>query len=588
MTAADQETSSPRFVRRIVKQQPEGVTPLLARVYGARQILTAAELDLDLKRLLPPDGLPDLLAAVERLRVALNERQRILLVGDFDADGATSVALGVSALRAMGAAHVDFVVPNRFAYGYGLSPEIVDLAASLQPDLIVTVDNGVASVAGVDRARTYGIDVVVTDHHLPGATLPDAVALVNPVLSTSTFPSRALAGVGVIFYLLSKLRSVLVETGWFRTRDLPVPNMADYLDLVALGTVADVVPLDQNNRILVHQGLLRIRAGRTRPGITALLQVAKREPARLLASDLGFAVGPRLNAAGRLDDMTIGIRCLLATELAEARSLAIALDQLNRARQELEHTMVADAELILADHRLEGEVREGICLFDPSWHQGVVGIVAGRLKERLHRPVIAFAEAGATAPDELKGSARSVPGLHMRDLLDEIATLHPGMLPRFGGHAMAAGLSLKRIHFKRFAVIFDRKVRERLPEDARDSIVYTDGTLALDEYGLETANALAQGGPWGQGFPEPLFEGEFEVVSHRVVGENHLKLTLRAGDPSGGRRLVDAIAFRQAPVAARLAATGGGRVHAAFRLARNDFGDSPTVQLVVEHLRPLQ
>ena len=574
----------PRFVRRIVTSDLPGLPPVLARVYGARQIESRHELDLDLQLLLPPDGLPDLQPAVERLQLAISQQERILLVGDFDADGATAVALGVSALKAFGAQHVDFVVPNRFAYGYGLSPEIVDLAATTKPDLIVTVDNGVASVAGVERAREYAIDVIITDHHLPGAVLPNALAIVNPVLPKAKFASRSLAGVGVIFYVLSRLRSTLVESGWFREQAIPVPNMADYLDLVALGTVADVVPLDHNNRILVQQGLARMRAGRTRPGISALLQVAKRDPAHLSASDLGFALGPRLNAAGRLDDMTIGIRCLLSDNLAQARSLAIALDQLNRARRELEQVMVADAELILANQQFNGDQRDGICLYDPSWHQGIVGIVAGRLKERLHRPVIAFAEAGATAPDELKGSARSVPGLHIRDLLDEIATAYPGLLPRFGGHAMAAGLSLKRIHFKRFATIFDRKVRERLPADARDAIVHTDGNLAPEEFSMETALAITHGGPWGQGFPEPLFEGEFEMVSQRVVGGTHLKMTLGlTGTQAGRRRLIDAIAFGQEP----LPAGSSTMVHITFRLVRNDFGDVPTIQLVVEHLRVL-
>ncbi len=584
MTDEPTGSQAPRFVRRLVKGELAGLPPVLARVYGARQIESRRQLDLDLKRLLPPDGLPDLQLAVERLQRAINDQERILFVGDFDADGATSVALGVSALKAFGAQQVDFVVPNRFAYGYGLSPEIVDLAATTKPELIVTVDNGVSSVAGVERAREYGIDVIITDHHLPGAQLPAALAIVNPVLPHATFASRSLAGVGVIFYVLSRLRSALVETGWFQAQAIPVPNMADYLDLVALGTVADVVPLDHNNRILVHQGLARMRAGRTRPGISALLQVAKRDPAHLSASDLGFAVGPRLNAAGRLDDMTIGIRCLLSDDLAQARNLAIALDQLNRARRELEQVMVADAELILANQQFSGDQRDGICLYDPSWHQGVVGIVAGRLKERLHRPVIAFAESGATAPDELKGSARSVPGLHVRDLLDEIATAYPGLLPRFGGHAMAAGLSLKRIHFKRFATIFDRKVRERLPDEARDAIVYTDGHLSNDEFSMETALAIAQGGPWGQGFPEPLFEGEFELVSQRVVGATHLKMTLALmGTQNGRRRLIDAIAFSQEPLTTGVSTS----VHATFRLVRNDFGDAPTIQLVVEHLRAL-
>ncbi len=574
----------PRFVERPVDRPLAGVHPVLGRIYGARGVTSKDQLNHELKALLSPEGLPDIDRAVDRLARAIREGQRILLVGDFDADGATSVALGVSVLRALGAEQVDFVVPNRFTYGYGLSPEIVDLAATHSPDLLVTVDNGVASIAGVEQARTLGIDVIITDHHLPGKTLPPALAVVNPVLDSSTFGSRNLAGVGVIFYVLSRLRSRLAAEGWFESKGIRNPNMAECLDLVALGTVADVVPLDHNNRVLVAQGIARIRAGRARPGIAALLQVARRDAAKINASDLGFAVGPRLNAAGRLDDMTIGIRCLLASTLEEARSLAIALDQLNRARQELEQVMVADAEMIVSQQVAAGEGRDGICLYDPGWHQGVVGIVAGRLKDRLHRPVIAFAEAGSSAPDELKGSARSVPGLHMRDLLDAIATSHPGLLPRFGGHAMAAGLSLKRIHFKQFATVFNKLVSLNLPAESRDAIVYTDGALALDDLSLETADALASAGPWGQAFPEPLFQGEFEVISHRIVGENHLKLTVSmTGAERRRRRLIDAIAFRQA----ELATEPFARAYMTYRVSRNDYGDVPTVQLVVEHLVPV-
>lgn len=574
----------PRFIRRPVDRVLPGVHPVLGRIYGARGVTSVDELNHELKALLPPDGLPDLDVAVARLAKAVEQGERILLVGDFDADGATSVALAVTTLKALGAEQVDFVVPNRFTFGYGLSPEIVDLAATRSPDVIVTVDNGVASMAGVERARELGIDVIVTDHHLPGRELPAALAVVNPVLATSSFRSRCLAGVGVIFYVLSRLRARLAANHWFEHRGIRNPNLAECLDLVALGTVADVVPLDHNNRVLVSQGLARIRAGRARPGIAALLQVARREAAKINAADLGFAIGPRLNAAGRLDDMTIGIRCLLAATPEEARSLAIALDQLNRARQELEQTMVADAELIVAREVAAGEGRDGLCLYDPSWHQGVVGIVAGRLKDRLHRPVIAFAEAGSTAPDELKGSARSVPGLHMRDLLDEIATSHPGLLPRFGGHAMAAGLSLKRIHFRQFSTVFNRLVSARLPDEARDAVVYTDGPLAPEDISLATAEVLAGAGPWGQAFPEPLFEGEFDVISHRIVGEHHLKLTVSPALGSGGRRrLLDAIAFRQAA----LATPSFERATMTYRLSRNDFGEVPTVQLVVEHLVPV-
>jgi single-stranded-DNA-specific exonuclease len=505
---------------------------------------------------------------------AIETDESILLVGDFDADGATSVALAVSLLRALGARQVDFLVPNRFDYGYGLSPEIVALAAQRAPGLLITVDNGVSSVAGVAAANAAGMDVIVTDHHLPGRELPAALALVNPNLPDCRFASKALAGVGVIYYLLGVVRSRLRDAGWFRTR--PEPNLADWLDLVALGTVADVVPLDANNRILVHQGLGRMRAGRCRPGVRALAEVAGRSLHKLTAQDLGFALGPRLNAAGRLSDMTLGIRCLLSTDMDEARSLARGLDELNRMRRELERDMVQEAELIVAGHRVEAADRFGVCVYEPGWHQGIIGIVAGRLRERINRPVIAFAEAGDASPDELKGSARSLPDLHVRDTLDAIAARYPGMLVRFGGHAMAAGLSIKRVHYTRFAKAFDTEVRRRLPTAALDPTLETDGSLAADELCLTMAQRLAEAGPWGQSFPEPLFHGEFDLVNQRVVGQEHLKLVMRH---DGG--LVDAIAFRRAPLGE------AKRLQVAYRLAENDYGDVPTLQLVVEHLAPL-
>ncbi len=416
--------------------------------------------------------------------------------------------------------------------------------------------------------------MIVTDHHLPGRQLPDACAIVNPNLPGSRFPSPHLAGVGVAYYLLGVVRGVLRDAGWFADR--PVPNLADWLDLVALGTVADVVPLDRNNRLLVHQGLARMRAGRCRPGIRALAEVAKRNVARLTEQDLGFFIGPRLNAAGRLRDMAIGIRCLLAEDLAEARELARALDELNAARRELEAEMVRDAELIVARHETAVADRFGVALYDPSWHQGVIGLVAGRLRERLDRPVVAFADAGALAPDELRGSARSVPGLHVRDAFDAIAARYPGMLVRFGGHAMAAGLSLKRVHYPRFARAFDAEVARVLPPEALTRVIETDGTLEEAELTLATARQLRDGGPWGQAFPAPRFHDEFEVVSQRVVGQTHLKLVLRRG-----RRVLDAIAFRQPPI------PDARRVEVVFELSENDFGDPPTLQLVVEHLRVL-
>ena len=551
----------------------DSLPPLLQRVYRNRGIHDTSELDLSLRALAPPDLLPDLDVAAQRLCEAVMAQQRILIVGDFDADGATAVALSVSLLEAMGAQRVSFLVPNRFEFGYGLSPEIVDLAAARQPDVIVTVDNGVSSVAGVDRARTLGIDVIVTDHHLPGEELPKALAIVNPNLAGCEFPSPAMAGVGVVYYLLSRTRVRLKANGWFEQR--AEPNLAGWLDLVALGTVADVVPLDQNNRVLVAQGLKRIQAGHCRPGIKALCQIARRDYQRLNASDLGFAIGPRLNAAGRLDDMTIGIRCLLAVDDAEAIELATALDELNRTRRALEQEMVKDAELIVAASKPVDDDHYGICVYDPSWHQGVVGIVAGRMKDRFHRPVIAFAEAGDTAPDELKGSARSLPDLHIRDALDAIAARYPGMLSKFGGHAMAAGLSIKRVHYRRFAKVFDAMVKELIPARALQPELLTDGELMESEFTLKMARMLAQAGPWGQQFPAPLFHGTFEVVNQRVVGEHHLKLVLKTGG-----KLIDAIAFRQPPVAAT-------QVLVAYRLEENEYRDNVTLQLMVEHIAAL-
>ena len=563
----------------VARQPNQGLLPsaepaVLDRIFAARGVRRTDELDRSLAQLHTPDAMIDIEPAAERLMGALLQGERILIVGDFDADGATSVALSVSVLQAMGADNVDFLVPNRFDFGYGLSAEIVSLAATRNPAVIVTVDNGVSSVAGVAAANQLGIDVIVTDHHLPGQQLPEALAIVNPNRPDCDFPSKALAGVGVIFYLLGRLRAKLEVQGWFDSRERP--NMADWLDLVALGTVADVVPLDRNNRILVHQGLQRIRAGHCRPGIQALCEVAGRSRSNLSAGDLGFALGPRLNAAGRLDDISIGIRCLLAPDVKSAKQLAVALDELNRARREIENTMVREAELMLAALDMEFGDAYGICVFDESWHQGVVGIVASRVKDRVHRPVIAFAPAGDSAPDELKGSARSVSAVHVRDALDAVAARYPGMIRKFGGHAMAAGLSIKQIHYDRFRRAFDDQVRRMLPAEALTPEVYTDGELATHEMNLKTARSIASAGPWGQGFPEPLFHGEFALVSQRVVGERHLKLVLRQEG-----KLLDAIAFRQDPVPAEC------RLRVAYRLEENDYRDPSTLQFVVEHLATL-
>ena len=548
---------------------------LLDRVFAARGITEPAQLERGLANLLSPADLPEIDQAAQRLADAIIQDQKILIVGDFDADGATSVALCLLALRAMGARHVDFLVPNRFDYGYGLSLEIVQLAAGMTPRVIVTVDNGVASVDGVALANELGIDVVVTDHHLPGDVLPDAFALVNPNVVNSRFGSKAMAGVGVAYYLLSWVRQALRQQQHFVSRGIDEPNMAQYLDLVALGTVADVVPLDHNNRILVHQGLLRIQRGLTRPGIAALARVGKRDLMTLSSADMGFALGPRLNAAGRLQDISVGIRCLVTDDPAEAGRLAAELDSLNQTRREIEQGMVADAEMILTQITPDPD-EMGISVYHESFHQGVVGIVAGRLREKFHRPAIVFADASGGS-DELKGSARSIDGLNIRDLLDSIATKRPGMLLKFGGHAMAAGLSIKRVHLPRFQKAFDKAVREAVTPDMLDEVLLTDGELAKEALNLQTVAKLANAGPWGNGFAEPTFEGEFTLVNQRVVGQDHLKLVLAMQD-----QLIDGIAFRQPPLDDQ-----PERVRVVYRPALNDYGGRQTLQLMVEYIEAM-
>ena len=560
-------------LQRDLTDQP----PMLQRVYAARGVSNAEELKLVTSALHRPSELLGLDAAAERVAKAVTNNESVLFVGDFDADGATASALGVSLLQALGSERVDFLVPNRFDFGYGLTPEIVAVAARDQPQLIVTVDNGISSLAGVAAANELGIDVVVTDHHLPGPELPNAFAIVNPNQEGCPFPSKNLAGVGVIWYLLSAVRRVLSEQGWFKGR--VEPNPAQWLDLVALGTVADVVPLDQNNRILVHQGLLRMRAGHLRPGLRAIAKVAGRNISELVAQDLAFALGPRLNAAGRLEDMTIGIRCLLATDDEEALRLATALNELNRSRRSIEAEMTQEAELAildLADEESEVADKRGLTVYREHWHQGVVGIVAGRMRERFHRPVIAFAEAGGIAPDELKGSARSIPGLHVRDVLADIDTRFPGLIVRFGGHAMAAGLSLKRRHLSRFSKAFDAAVAARVADEDLQNTVVTDGALDAHEVLLANAELLARGGPWGQGFEEPVFHGVFELVSQRVVGEDHLKMVVGTGG-----EVFDAIKFRQAPM------TDAKSVELVYHLSVNEWRDRRSLQLMVEHCRPV-
>ncbi len=553
---------------------PASLHPVLRRIYRARQVRTAAELDSALGKLLPPTQLLGIESAVALLERALRERRRVLVVADFDADGATSCAVVLRALKQMGVQDVDFLVPNRFEYGYGLTPEIVTLAARKNPDLLITVDNGISSVEGVRAARERGMQVLITDHHLPGAVLPEADAIVNPNQPGDVFPSKYLAGVGVAFYLMLALRAQLRTAGWFGA-ERPEPNLANLLDLVALGTVADVVPLDANNRILVAQGLARLNAGVGNPGVRALLAVAGRAPGRVTATDLGFLAGPRLNAAGRLADMSLGIACLLTDDPAAAAGMAHELDALNRERRSIEAGMQQQALDAVARLYLdEAGLPRGLCLYDASWHQGVIGLVASRIKERTHRPVIAFAPAGET---ELKGSARSVPGLHIRDALDNIAARQPQLLSKFGGHAMAAGLSLARDQFEAFARAFDEEVSRWLSDDDLRGRLYTDGELATEDFSLNLAETLRAGGPWGQGFPEPLFDGCFDVLDRRIVGEKHLKLTLR----SGNSQPISAIAFHAAGTP-----SAWTRVRAAYRLDVNEYQGSRSLQLVLVHLEP--
>nr|WP_298166825.1 single-stranded-DNA-specific exonuclease RecJ [uncultured Pseudomonas sp.] len=550
--------------------------PLLTRLYAARGVQSAADLDKGLARLIPYQQMKGMTAAVELLVQGLQQGQRMLIVGDFDADGATASTVGLLGLRMLGAAHVDYLVPNRFEYGYGLTPEIVAVALEREPQLLITVDNGISSVEGVAAAKAAGLTVLVTDHHLPGAELPAADAIVNPNQPGCEFPSKAMAGVGVMFYVLLALRAHLREIGWFDAQR-PEPNLGELLDLVALGSVADVVPLDANNRILVHQGLARIRAGRARPGLRAILEVAGRDHRRITSTDLGFILGPRLNAAGRLDDMSLGIECLLCDDEALVRDMAVQLDQLNQDRKAIEQGMQREALAQLKDLPL-ADMPFGLCLFEADWHQGVIGILASRMKERYHRPTIAFADAGDGV---LKGSARSVPGFHIRDALDAVAAKHPQLISKFGGHAMAAGLSLPQENFGAFAVAFDAEVRRQLSEDDLTGRLLSDGSLSLEEFHLPLAKELRNAGPWGQHFPEPLFHGVFQLTQQRIVGERHLKVVLKT--ECGGQTL-DGIAFN---IDRELWPNPTVRwVELAYKLDVNEYRGQETVQLLIAHIQP--
>jgi single-stranded-DNA-specific exonuclease len=565
--------------RRVVTHLPEELVefePMLQRIYASRGIVKKIELDKHLNQLLPFDGLLGLDATSARLAHALKAQERILIVGDFDADGATSSALAVSALRAMGAKHVEFLVPNRFEFGYGLTPGIIGVAKRWNPHVIVTVDNGIASFEGVLAAREAGIDVLVTDHHLAADTLPEALAIVNPNQPGDKFPSKTIAGVGVIFYVMLALRQHLRSLNWFKTEGLSEPNMAQFLDLVALGTVADVVGLDHNNRILVEQGLRRIRQGACRPGIRALINVAKRDVAYLRESDLGFAVAPRLNAAGRLDDMSLGIDCLLATTDEAAQTFARELDELNIERRKIEGEMQAQALEALNKLTMFGKEADlpcALCLMDKAWHQGVIGILAGRLKERYHRPVVAFAHV---SPDELKGSVRSIPHVNIRDVLASIDRLHPGLITKFGGHAMAAGLSLPPEHFSKFHDSFIQAIQLELQGVSLQGEILSDGSLDPASFNLDVAKKLQQGGPWGQQFLEPVFDDVFDILDSRVVGKHHLKFVLR--HEQGGEAL-DAIAFNIDKE--RWPNHRTQRLHAAYKLDINVYRGRERLQLML-------
>jgi len=550
-------------------------SPLLTKLYASRGITADSELDNSTKTLIHANQLKGMSSACELLYQAYLTRQKIIIIGDFDADGATSTALSVLSLRALGFQNIDYLIPNRFDYGYGLSPEIVDLAAQQGADLLMTVDNGISSISGVAHAKKLGIAVLVTDHHLPGNETPIADAIVNPNQIGCDFPSKNLAGVGVAFYVMLALRSLMQEKGCFT--HFPAPNLANFLDIVALGTVADVVKLDSNNRTLVHQGLARIRAGFCRPGISALIQVAKRNQQQLVATDLGFSLGPRLNAAGRLDEMSHGVELLLCEDYLRANTLATELDALNLSRREIEQSMQQEAMLSLQKLSIDQtNLPLALCLFEADWHQGVIGLVASRIKEKYYRPTFAFARAN---DGEIKGSARSIPGIHIRDMLDLVDKSIPGVILKFGGHAMAAGLSLLEKDFNLFNETLNAVLKAQVDENILQNVILSDGQLAAEQFDLSIAQELRDAGPWGQGFPAPIFDGVFELKQQRLVGLKHLKMVLQQGD-----KLIDAIAFNIDPEAWPNLSVK--EVFCVYSLDVNEFRGQRTVQLLVQLLEP--
>ncbi|HDU2616244.1 TPA: single-stranded-DNA-specific exonuclease RecJ [Proteus mirabilis] len=574
-------TIEPTLRRRVAKATalPESLDPLLRQIYANRGITSETQLERSLKGLLHYQDLNGIDVAISLLVEALKLQSRIVIVGDFDADGATSTALAIKALRQMGFQQVSYHIPNRFDDGYGLSPQVVHDVAKKGVDLIITVDNGISSFEGVDVAHEYGIRVLVTDHHLPGHSLPQADAIINPNLADCAFLSKSLAGVGVTFYLMTALRAELEKQGWFTAQGLARPNMADYLDLVALGTVADVVPLDENNRIFVYEGLRRIRAGRCCAGIKALTEVSRKTLSQLVSSDLGFALGPRLNAAGRLDDMSVGVALLLTNDIGVAREIANELDGLNQTRREIEAGMQEEASTIFRQFiATQDDLPNGLAIYHPQWHQGVVGILASRIKEKLHRPVIAFAPSGDGL---LKGSGRSIHGVHLRDALERLNTLNPGLMVKFGGHAMAAGLSLEEDKFPLFQRHFSALMAELVSAEQLQGVILTDGELSDSQLSLPIAEMLREAGPWGQAFPEPLFDGKFTLLQQRIVGSKHLKMMLQ---PINSHVMIDAIAFN---VDVNIWPDNSIKtVELAYRLDVNEFRGQRNAQLLVEHIWP--
>jgi single-stranded-DNA-specific exonuclease len=560
---------------------PDDLHPVLRQIYSSRQIQSANELDYSLGCLTSYKSLTNVSVAAALLADLIIRQKYILIVSDYDADGATACALAIRGLTAMGVSHVEYLVPDRFKHGYGLSPAVVELALDLNPDVIITVDNGISSIDGVALARANGIDVIITDHHLPGKVLPDASAIVNPNQPGDTFPSKSIAGVGVMFYFLAALRVELRNHDWFSDQELAEPNLAGFMDLVALGTVADVVPLDYNNRIMVSHGLALIRRGKCIPAIRALLDIAGKSNKNLVASDLGFVLGPRLNAAGRLTDMSLGIECLISNDDDQCYEMARELDKLNQERKGIQEGMHKQA--IESLTRLElTEAQEdihGLCLFNNDWHQGVIGIVASKIKDKMQRPVIAFAR---DEDGRLRGSARSVTGINIRDVIDRIATEQPKLIVTFGGHAMAAGLTLMETAYEQFADLFNEQIRLHVEINGFNSEIYSDGELGHDDITMEVAELIRAAGPWGQGFPEPVFEGNFEIVDKKIVGDNHLKLKVKT---IGNSKYIDAIAFNTTH---RAWPKGTTSINAVYKIDINEYMGRKTTQLIVEYLEPIQ